>query len=121
MHYNLNLLLLIFTGLTIFLCIERDGGHIKNDSHLWHSADAANRIVLSAYISLINFHDLRFACLFLCCYWLCFDMGLNIKRGLPLLFVGTTAWMDTLIKKPILMLTLKIISMSISIIMFLTW
>jgi hypothetical protein len=130
MYYNLfnhshtltqgesNLILFLVTALTIFLCVERDGGHILNNSHLWHSADAANRILFGSYISILNFHSLCFLPLFLSCYWLGFDMGLNIKRKLPLLYVGRTAWMDTLIKGSELMLIFKIISMTISIIIF---
>lgn len=130
MYFNPNILLFIFTSLTIFLCVERDGGHIKNDSHLWHSADAAFRISLALYVSYINFGNERFAMLFLSCYWLFFDMGLNIKRKLPLLYVGSTAWLDTLftnmipgriIARGVIVLTVKIILMSISIVIFILW
>lgn len=118
MPFN-NSLLAIMTLLTIFLCIQRDGGHILNNSKLWHSEDAANRVLIGSYISWLNYNSLLFLPLFLASYWILFDAGLNIKRGLPILYVGRTAWLDTFIKSPELMSVIKIIFLIISIILFL--
>ena len=92
------ILLLVF----VILKALTDLGYITHNSILWHSADAAGRIILFSYISIneIGFTHKAYSTtiLFLCFYWIAFDMLINKARNLPLMYVGSGG-VDLAIKK----------------------
>lgn len=92
------ILLLIF----IILKALTDIGYIDHDSKLWHSADAATRFILFSYLSIneLGFNDKAYSTtiLFLCFYWIGFDILINKARSLPIMYVGS-GQIDLIIKK----------------------
>lgn len=86
--------LTIISILWIALNAIRDYGFINNRSGIWHSADAAQRVMLSMYVSYIIFGSLGYAFVFLIGYWILFDLILNFFNKKKLLYVGQTAFID---------------------------
>jgi hypothetical protein len=102
-----------------------DWGFIEGKSKLWHSADAAGLGVIVSYVCLDKFGltwTAAIACIdVLLFWWIFFDIGLNLKRGKPLFYVGsgtidlTIKWIAQLInfESSRLMALIKLIALII--------
>jgi hypothetical protein len=86
-------IMFIAIGLYLILSILEDFGYIENNSRLWHWADAAGLILFVGYgvytqysatwKTVIISGDISVV------WWFAFDIGLNLKRGLPMFYVGS--------------------------------
>jgi hypothetical protein len=96
------ILIIILLAAFIVLKIITDFGYIEHNSFLWHSADAANRVVLFGYISIqyFGFNHKAYSITALCLliFWIIFDIGINLRRHLDFYYVGSGT-MDLIVRK----------------------
>lgn len=94
--------LLIICMIFVFLLAEansnKDHGYITNDSKKWHKWGAVMISLFTLYgaisIAGISLISVLLWFWFLTHYWVFMDIRLNMKRDLPLFYVGNTASID---------------------------
>lgn len=80
--------------------------------------DHSLRFILRAIVVLALCSSFAEAFLFACIFYSVFDYALNLFRGLPFLYVGSTAFSDKLFSDKYIQLGLKISLLILSIIIY---
>lgn len=72
----------------------------KEYSRNWHALDALEKTLVGGFVIILTFGicllSIKLLVLFLVIRWCFFDMMLNAFRGLPVFYVGKTAFLDKL-------------------------
>lgn len=87
---------------------------IKKYSRRWHTTDAIIKGTVGGLISYLlfdgfNLRSLTYTALFLNIRWIWFDAMLNIFNGLPINYVGSTAFLDRIFNRPGLQFIFKFV------------
>ena len=80
--------------------------------------DHTLRFILRAIVVLSMASSITEALLFACLFYAVFDYSLNLFRGLPFLYVGSTAFSDKLFSGKYIQLGLKISLLILSIVIY---
>jgi hypothetical protein len=91
---------ILIIGLIAF--IFYNASEIKKGNHIPHGTHAFV-VVFFGLLVLVpnepsNLKLFSYMFLYLSWWWLLFDLGLNLKRGLPLNYIGRSAKLDKLLK-----------------------
>ena len=91
--------------LTLFLIasVLIDAYLIKKGKHISHGWNAFKTIFVGLIVlgwnEPSNYKLFSYMLIYLSSWWILFDLGLNLKRGLPFDYIGTEADLDKLLRK----------------------
>lgn len=94
-----------------------DPDQVKKYSGCWHKTDALIKGLVGALavwlIFGITWLAANWLALFLTIRWIWFDSALNLFNGLPLTYVGKTAFLDRIFKRPGTQFAFKFVILSL--------
>jgi hypothetical protein len=111
------LILILFLIASILI----DAYLIKKGKHISHGWNAFKTIFVGLLVlgwdEPNNYKLFSHLFIYLSSWWILFDIGLNLKRGLPFDYIGTEAELDKILKKiKINQFVVKIVVLTISLI-----
>jgi hypothetical protein len=79
----------------LILSAELDAYRWRNKKKIDHNVNAAFRVMVGFAVLQNYLHML----VYLSSWWIIFDAYLNVRMGLPVSYIGKTAWLDKKLRK----------------------